>query len=66
LTTDTGPTGAGCGEPEQCHPKALGSFPFVTTDIDGNPRSKPDVGAFEVGGAHRGPLTAADVGPDAP
>jgi hypothetical protein len=44
----------------------LGSFPFVTADIDGNPRSKPDVGAFEVGGTRKGPLTAADVGPDAP
>jgi hypothetical protein len=45
---------------------AVGSFPFLTEDIDGNPRSKPDVGAFEVGGVRKGPLTQADVGPDAP
>jgi poly(beta-D-mannuronate) lyase len=45
---------------------AIGSSPFVTEDIDGQPRPKPDVGADQVGAAGRGPLTPADVGPDAP
>jgi len=46
---------------------AAGSFLFVTDDIDGQPRSKPDLGAQErADGAGKDPLTAPDVGPDAP
>jgi hypothetical protein len=46
---------------------ASGSFPFVTHDIDGQPRPRPDVGAHETSPAPaRAPLTPADVGPDAP
>jgi poly(beta-D-mannuronate) lyase len=47
----------------------MGSFPFVTDDLAGNPRgAKPDVGAlqFSTAMALRRPLTAADVGPAAP
>jgi hypothetical protein len=44
----------------------LGDFPFVTQDVDGQPRAQPDIGAHEIGGMGRGPLTPADVGPDAP
>jgi hypothetical protein len=47
---------------------ATGSFSFVTDDIEGDARVKPDVGADERSSAapKRGPLTAVDVGPDAP
>lgn len=47
---------------------AVGSFPFVTDDISGQPRMKPDVGADELSDAPetRRPLTPADVGPNAP
>jgi poly(beta-D-mannuronate) lyase len=46
---------------------AVGSFPFVSKDIDGEARSKPDVGADEVTATPgHGPLVPADVGPDAP
>jgi hypothetical protein len=50
--------------------KATGSFPFVTDDLHGQPRDKPDIGADEWSTAPemklRRPLTPADVGPDAP
>lgn len=45
---------------------AIGTFPYVTTDIEGKPRDEnPDVGAFEYRGYPllRGPLAAEDVGP---
>jgi hypothetical protein len=46
---------------------AMGSFPFITIDIDGVMRSMPDVGAHEATAMPRGgPLTPADVGPDSP
>jgi hypothetical protein len=45
---------------------AMGSFPFLTHDVDGLPRMQPDIGAHEIGGMGKGPLTPADVGPDAP
>jgi hypothetical protein len=47
---------------------AAGTFPFVTDDIDGDPRIKRDVGADEYSPAPpaRHPLTQADVGPTAP
>jgi poly(beta-D-mannuronate) lyase len=46
---------------------AVGSWAFVTTDIDGEPRSAPDVGCDERSSAPgHGPLVPADVGPDAP
>lgn len=47
---------------------ALGSFPFVLDDVDGDLRIKPDVGADEFSSAPpiRKPLTAADVGPNSP
>jgi hypothetical protein len=45
---------------------AMGSFPFVTHDADGLPRTMPDIGAHEAGGMGKGPLTPADVGPDGP
>jgi poly(beta-D-mannuronate) lyase len=45
---------------------AMGSFPFVTHDADGLPRTQPDIGAHEAGGMGKGPLTPADVGPDGP
>jgi poly(beta-D-mannuronate) lyase len=40
----------------------------VTDDMDGQPRIKADVGADELapGPTIRQPLTATDVGPDAP
>ena len=43
-------------------------YSFVTDDMDGQPRSDPDVGADEyaTGGMLRRPLTRADVGPEAP
>lgn len=46
---------------------AQGSYPQVTTDMDGQPRGEsPDVGADEVSDdpAGRGPVTRSDVGPD--
>jgi len=50
--------------------KGVGSYPFVTVDIDGQPRTegKLDVGAdqFSTATAIPCPLTAADVGPSAP
>jgi poly(beta-D-mannuronate) lyase len=47
---------------------ATGSFPFVTDDVTGHPRPKPDVGAVQSSSPAplRKPLTPADVGPDAP
>jgi poly(beta-D-mannuronate) lyase len=47
---------------------AMGSYPYVMDDIDGQPRAKADVGADELapGAPLRHPLTEADVGPDAP
>lgn len=42
---------------------------FVTTDVDGQPRTRADVGADEldgVGTGSRRPLTAEDVGPASP
>ena len=45
---------------------AIGNFPFVTHDVDGLPRMQADIGAHEAGGMGKGPLTVADVGPDAP
>jgi poly(beta-D-mannuronate) lyase len=46
----------------------LGPYPFITDDIDGKPRSKADVGAYEVGTAAPkfGLLEETDVGPLAP
>jgi hypothetical protein len=44
-------------------------FYKITDDIEGQPRAMPDVGADEHSSAPatvRGPLTTADVGPDAP
>ena len=43
-------------------------FDYVSDDIDGQPRSKADVGADELSAAPatHGPLTERDVGPDAP
>ena len=50
--------------------KGVGSYPFVTTDIDAQPRppEKLDVGAdqFTPGTPLNRPLTANDVGPTAP
>jgi hypothetical protein len=48
---------------------AVGGYPFVMDDINGNPRgTKPDVGAQQYSTAMplRRPLTMADVGPMAP
>jgi hypothetical protein len=46
---------------------ATGSFPQVTLDMDQVARTgTKDVGADELGGAQRRPLTRADVGPTAP
>jgi hypothetical protein len=47
---------------------AVGSYPYVTDDMDGQPRTKADVGADELaaGPVTRHPLVEADVGPDAP
>jgi hypothetical protein len=46
---------------------AVGTAP-VPEDIEGQPRQQPDVGADELstGPVLRRPLTAADVGPNAP
>jgi poly(beta-D-mannuronate) lyase len=50
--------------------KAVGSYPFVTDDVQGQPRSKPDIGADEWSSDPeaplRRPLMPADVGPSAP
>jgi hypothetical protein len=50
--------------------KAVGTYPFLTDDLQGQPRDKPDIGADESSTAPelplRRPLTPADVGPDAP
>jgi hypothetical protein len=50
--------------------KAVGSFPFLTEDMHGQPREQPDIGADEWSTTpemkQRRPLTTADVGPDAP
>ncbi|UUZ81058.1 polysaccharide lyase 6 family protein [Paenibacillus sp. P26] len=45
----------------------VGTYPFVTDDMDGQPRAASDVGADEFSAApgFRRPLTAADVGPNA-
>jgi poly(beta-D-mannuronate) lyase len=47
---------------------SVGSFAFVIDDVNGQPRSKPDIGAdeFSTGPALYGPLMPADVGPNAP
>jgi hypothetical protein len=48
---------------------SLPGFDYVTEDIDGQKRQgKPDIGADELSmdPVTRGPLTEADVGPDAP
>jgi poly(beta-D-mannuronate) lyase len=47
---------------------AVGNYSYVTDDMDGQSRAKPDVGADELstGPASRHPLTEADVGPDSP
>ena len=47
---------------------AVGSYVYVTDDMDGQSRAAKDVGADEYStqGVIRRPLTASDVGPDAP
>jgi hypothetical protein len=47
---------------------SAGSYPYVTTDFDPQPRSgQLDVGADEIGGTPtRKPLTKTEVGPTAP
>jgi hypothetical protein len=48
---------------------AVGTFPFVTDDMDGQPRTAPyDVGADERASTAvlQRPLTPAVVGPDSP
>jgi hypothetical protein len=48
----------------------VGSFPFVTDGLAGQPRDRPDIGDDEWSAAPelnlRRPLQPADVGPDAP
>jgi hypothetical protein len=44
----------------------VGSFAFLTGDIDQQQRAKPDVGAHALPAAMKGPLTPADVGPASP
>jgi hypothetical protein len=50
--------------------KAVGSYPFVTDDLHGQPRDKPDIGADEWSMAPelslRRPLNPEDVGVNAP
>jgi poly(beta-D-mannuronate) lyase len=50
--------------------KGVGSYPFVTVDVDGQARPEKglDVGADQLvaGGVTRHPLTEAEVGPKAP
>jgi poly(beta-D-mannuronate) lyase len=56
----------GSGSPVVNASVSAGSFPFVVSDMDGQPRdSSPDVGADEVSATAitRRPLTPADVGP---
>jgi hypothetical protein len=45
-----------------------GDYPFVMDDVNGQPRSMPDIGADELSTAPElfGPLTVKDVGPDGP
>jgi hypothetical protein len=47
---------------------ALTTYDYVMDDMDGQPRTKPDIGADELapGMMTRRPLVEADVGPDAP
>jgi hypothetical protein len=49
--------------------KAVGTFPFLTEDVEGQPRDRPDIGADEWSTTPpmnlRRPLLPADVGPDA-
>jgi poly(beta-D-mannuronate) lyase len=48
---------------------SLGTYDFVTDDIDGQPRTKADVGADELSTAPMsrvGPVTEKDVGPASP
>jgi poly(beta-D-mannuronate) lyase len=47
---------------------AVGNYPYVMDDLDGQARAKPDIGADELATTPgmRHPLTEADVGPDAP
>ena len=44
------------------------AYPFVTEDVDGQPRAKHDIGADELSSAPESyhPLSPADVGPGAP
>ncbi|MCC2686785.1 MAG: lyase, partial [Paenibacillaceae bacterium] len=46
---------------------AVGDYPFVKEDLDGQARSQNDVGAdeFATGAVVHKPLTPSDVGPDA-
>jgi hypothetical protein len=48
----------------------VGSYPFITDDLHGQPRDKPDIGADEWSSAPelslRRPLTPEDVGVNAP
>jgi poly(beta-D-mannuronate) lyase len=50
--------------------KAAGAYPFLTDDLQGQPRARPDIGADEWSDSPelplRRPLMPADVGPDAP
>jgi poly(beta-D-mannuronate) lyase len=49
--------------------KGVGDYPYVTTDIDGQPRgAKKDVGSDQLSSdaVTNRPLTSDDVGPDAP
>jgi hypothetical protein len=50
--------------------KGVGAYPFLTDDLQGQPRARPDIGADEWSDTPelplRRPLTPADVGPDAP
>jgi poly(beta-D-mannuronate) lyase len=47
---------------------SMGDYPFVMEDVNGQSRSKPDVGADELsaGPELNHPLTVKDVGPDGP
>jgi poly(beta-D-mannuronate) lyase len=47
---------------------AVGTYEYVTDDMDGHMRAKADVGADELGPGMitRRPLVEADVGPNAP
>jgi len=67
LTVVDGLQKLSAGSPAIDYANAL-FYPFVTDDMDGQPRSTPDTGADESspGGVLRRPLTTADVGPNAP